>query len=101
MNARIDSYSYRERKLALEHLDELECIGLKKAKPILMDRDYPSYEMFQELLRRRLAFAVRLNSTFSSITQRAGGDFIMDYKPRGYKKPVKLRMSGLYLMIAQ
>ena len=92
IDARIDSYNYGERKFAQEHLDESECIGLKNDKLILMDRAYPSYEIFQELLRRRLAFVVRLNSTFSSITQRAGADFIVDYKSRGYKEPVKLRI---------
>ena len=97
IDARIDSYNYGERKFAREHLDELECIGLKNDKLILMDRGYPSYEMFQELLRRKLAFVVRLNSTFSSITQRAGEDFIMDYKPRGYKEPVKLRIVRIVL----
>lgn len=97
MDARIGSYNYGERKFALEHLDELECIGIKNDKLILMDRGYPSYELFQELLRRRLAFAVRLNSTFSSIIQRTGGDFIMDYKPRDYKEPVKLRIVRIVL----
>lgn len=92
IDARIGSCNYGERKFAQEHLDELECTGLKNDKLILMDRGYPSYEMFQELLRRRLAFVVRLNSTFSSITQQAGEDFIVDYKPRGYKEPVKLRI---------
>jgi len=97
IDARIDSYNYGERKFAREHLDGLECIGLKNDKLILMDRGYPSYEMFQELLRRRLAFVVRLNSTFSSITQQAGEDFIVDYKPRGYKEPVKLRIVRIVL----
>lgn len=97
IDARIGSYNYGERKFALEHLDELECVGIKNDKLILMDRGYPSYELFQELLRRRLAFAVRLNSTFSSIIKRAGGDFIMDYNPRGYKEPVKLRIVRIVL----
>lgn len=92
IDARIDSYNYGEPKFVLGHLDELECIGLKNDKLILMERGYPSYEMFQELLRRKLAFVVRLNSTYFSITQRAGEDFIMDYKSRGYKESVKLRL---------
>lgn len=97
IDARVDSYNYGERKFALEHLDELECIHLKNDKLILMDRGYPSYEMFQELIRRKHTFALRLNSTFSSIIQLEGKDFIMDYKPHGYKEPVKLRIVRIVL----
>lgn len=97
IDAKINSYSYGERKFALEHLDELECLGLKQDKLILMDRGYPSYEMFQEFIRRGLTFVVRLNHTFSSVMQQDGTDFIMDYKPRGYKEPVKLRIIRVVL----
>ena len=62
-----------------------------------MDRGYPSYEMFQEFIRRGLTFVVRLNHTFSSVMQQDGTDFIMDYKPRGYKEPVKLRIIRVVL----
>lgn len=97
IDARVDSYNYGERKFALEHLDELECIHLKNDKLILMDRGYPSYEMFQELIRRKHTFAIRLNSTFSSIIQLEEKDFIMNYKPHGYKEPVKLRIVRIIL----
>lgn len=92
IDARIGPYNYGERNFALERLDGLGCIGLTEDRLILMDRGCPSYEMFQEFLQRNPAFVVRLNGTFSSITQRDGEDFTMDYRPRGYKEPVKLRI---------
>lgn len=87
----------REIDHPLAHLDELEGLDLKNDKLILMDRGYPSYEMFQELIRRKLAFVIRFNGAFSSIMQRDGDDLIMNYQPRGYKEPVKLRIIRMVL----
>jgi hypothetical protein len=52
-----------ERKLALLHLDRL-----RPADIIIMDRGYPSYEIFYECYKRQLDFVIRMTVNSSTWT---------------------------------
>lgn len=90
----IGALNYGERKRAFRHMDALACIRPDQRDVLLvMDRGYPSYEMFREIISRGMSFAIRLGSSFSaSITKHPGEDFFVDYAPKGCRETVRLRI---------
>ena len=86
--------NYGERRRALRHMDALSCTRPDNGDVLfVMDRGYPSHEMFQEIINRGMSFVIRLGSSFSaSVTGHPGRDFFVDYIPKGRKEPVRLRI---------
>lgn len=99
VDARICRYNYGERRLALQHIEQLECIGFRPDTVLIFDRGYPSYGLFRELNRKGLLFAMRLNRRFNIATESTAPDTSIDYRPREYKTEggVKLRVIRLTL----
>ena len=95
----IGTLNYGERKRALRHMDALACMRPNPGDVLLiMDRGYPSYEMFQEIINRGMSFVIRLGSSFSaSILKHPGRDFVVDYIPKGRKESVRLRIVRVVL----
>jgi len=63
LEVRIAPFASDERKLLLQHLDTL-----KPGDVLILDRGYPSHEVFHEMLKRNLDFLVRVpnSHTFAS-----------------------------------
>lgn len=95
----IGALNYGERKRALRHMDALACMRPDNGDVLLvMDRGYPSYEIFQEIINRGMSFVIRLGSSFSaSIIKHPGLDFFVDYMPKRHKEPVRLRIVRVVL----
>ena len=90
----IGALNYGERKRAFRHMDALACIKPDQRDVLpVMDRGYPSYKMFREIISRGMSFVIRPGSSFSaSITKHPGEDFYVDYAPKGCREPVRLRI---------
>ena len=95
----IGALNYGERKRALRHMDALACMRPDNGDVLLdIDRGYPSYEIFQEIINRGMSFVIRLGSSFSaSIIKHPGLDFFVDYMPKRHKEPVRLRIVRVVL----
>ena len=95
----IGALNYGERKRAFRHMDALACIRPDQKDVLLvMDRGYPSYGMFREIISRGMSFVIRLGSSFSpSITKHPGEDFFVDYAPKGCRETVRLRIVRVVL----
>lgn len=60
----INRYGFSERKLALDHLDALDCISHLPDSIITFDRGYPSQLLFHEMNRRNIKFVIRAASSY-------------------------------------
>jgi hypothetical protein len=68
VDAAIGGFAQEERRLAESHLDKLNPDDL-----LVMDRGYPSRDLFRQLCERKLAFCARINSTWTQVKQLVRG----------------------------
>jgi hypothetical protein len=95
LEVRIAPYASCERTLLLQHLD-----AVKPGDILILDRGYPSHEVFQELVKRNIDFLVRVpdSSTFEPLDwfrQSGHNDYRLVFHPpagsSGEFKPLELR----------
>lgn len=90
-DTKISPYRQDERAIACQHMDELLMLELKKPTILLMDRGYPSYDLFHKMINNNLFFLVRLPSSFKKLIHTEIEDCIINYQQRPKKELLKLR----------
>ena len=90
LTSKIAKFTTGERDLAIELIDQLKEIGLKKDL-ILFDRGYPSSKLISHLEKSNIKYLMRVSSSFiKSINEVTGEDQIVEVKVDG--KKIKIRV---------
>ena len=95
LDARLTRVDGNERKLAVEHLKELESCPTRceKGELILFDRGYPSYDMIQEIQKRGFYYAMRCSKDFCrKIKVPESNDCVIDHRFVKARETTKLRV---------
>ena len=100
LDARIEPVSVDERTLAWMHINHL--CGLESFEEwkelLLFDRGYPSFELINGLLERKIHFVMRVRGKFSlSIDGLRRGDHIVELNQNGHRikvRVLKFQLSG-------
>lgn len=87
IDAIISSHSYGERKLAMKHLQQIECHRFRQNSLFIFDRGYPSYNMYRELQERNVFFLMR---TSSKIHTSIPDNTIFPFRPKEHDKSLPI-----------
>lgn len=90
IDASITKFKTSERKLAKQHIDQINNEKLLDNTIVIFDRGYPSYDMFDYLNDKNLFFLMRVSSSFKTVQNINSIDCILEYKTNG--KFQKLRV---------
>jgi hypothetical protein len=90
LTSKITRYNPNERNLAVDLIEQLKCIGMKK-ELIIFDRGYPSLDLIEYLEKNSIKYLMRIPSNkFKAANEALEGDQIVDFKIR--KDIVRIRV---------
>lgn len=96
LDASINPCRANERKLALGHLDALDRFAFSKVI-LIMDRGYPSGELFSKISEKGVKFVTRCDPTHIRGIKTDSDDCITEHIFKSYPQPVKIRIVRIRL----
>jgi hypothetical protein len=93
LDARIEPMSTDERTLAFIHINHLHSLeSFEECKELLLfDRGYPSFELINGLLQRKMHFVMRVREKFSLVIDELGrGDHVVSLNQNGHNIKVRV-----------
>jgi len=82
LDAQMNICNYSERAFALQHLESLSCFNRSARNILIFDRGYPSFDMFQELTKKKQLFVMRLKNSTKAMEGADSNDIIIRYGPQ-------------------
>lgn len=83
IDATITKFKTSGRRLAMQHIEQINNQKLFNNSIIISDRGYPPYDMFNYLNEKNLFFLMRTSSSFKTVQNVDSDDCILEYKVRG------------------